>query len=236
MAEQQPKQSDGTVFKKARRHEVGKTVASSTTDELELGDTPCYSQKSHQTNDSSNLDILDILDVECALPTSSILDILDVECVLPIVSGYLSRKEKMCFAMSVSCVNGCEGQLTDSTSRFGVKPSCNRCEKPICGCNEKMKDFEFCPDCEHYFCGACVRDEEENFERECDLGRCKISGCYDCRSDKMHYCSECYVGFCKGCGTSCEYCYAPFCRVEEMLECDCEERREHLERYGWHNY
>ena len=220
MAEQQPKQSDGTAFKKARRDEVGKTVASSTTDELELGDTPCYSQKSRKNNDSS-----------------SILDILDVECAFPTVSGYLSLKEKMCFAISVTCVDGCEGQLTDSTRRFGVKPSCHRyrCEEPICGCNDKMKDFKFCPDCENIFCGACVRDVEENFERECELGRCKISGCFDCRSDKMDYCSSCYVGFCKGCGVSCRYCYAPFCRVEEMLECDCEERLEYLEQVGQHS-
>jgi len=231
------KQSNGTgavkptaSFKKARRREVEKTRAS-TTDEL--GDTPSYSQKSHQTNDSSNLDIFDTLDVECALPASSILDILDVECVLPIVSGYLSRKEKMCFAISVTCVNGCEGQLRDSANRFGVEPFCSgkHCGDPICGCIEKMQGFKFCPDCERIFCGHCARYEEGNFKEMCDVEYCTIYGCSDCRSGKVQTCSayKCHQRVCNDCGYGCKGCNSRFCGTERCYcgdeyepECDCE--------------
>ncbi|EJK59056.1 hypothetical protein THAOC_20771, partial [Thalassiosira oceanica] len=81
--------ASSATTKKARCCKVGEAVATSTADELELGDTPCYSQKSRQNNDigvgqhwpkiaakvggggsdSGNLDILSILDIECALPT-----------------------------------------------------------------------------------------------------------------------------------------------------------------------
>mmetsp|Transcript_27129 Transcript_27129/g.61832 ORF Transcript_27129/g.61832 Transcript_27129/m.61832 type:complete len:249 (+) Transcript_27129:2478-3224(+) len=222
--------ASSATTKKARCCKVGEAVATSTADELELGDTPCYSQKSRQNNDigvgqhwpkiaakvggggsdSGNLDILSILDIECALPT---------------VSGYLSPKEKMCLAISVSCVDGCEGQPAGWKSRFGVKPSCRRCEEPICGCNDKIKDFEFCPDCGHIFCGRCVVGDEGNFEGVCDFGGCKISGCFDCRwgSDKLAICSLCdSMAFCKDCGTRCEFCPKRYCRVECALECDCE--------------
>ena len=205
-----PAASSATVKK-------AKTMASSpTADRL---DTLCYSQKSRQNNDSGNLDILDI---GCAMPT---------------VSSFLSLKEKMSFAMSVSCVDGCEGQPTDWTSRFGVKPSCSRCEEPICGCNDKMKDFKFCPDCEDIFCGRCVVNEGGNFEGECDFGGCKISGCSDCQwgSGKLAICSLCdSAAFCENCGTSCEFCPKRYCRVECALECDCEGLRQYYDERGYY--
>ena len=93
------KQSNGTgavkptaSFKKARRREVEKTRAS-TTDEL--GDTPSYSQKSHQTNDSrtSTFSTPSTLSAPCQPAASSTSSTLSVSCRS---SRATSRARKRC--------------------------------------------------------------------------------------------------------------------------------------------
>ena len=235
----QRKQFDGSkastptaAFKKARHREVGKTGASKTD---ELDDTTCYSQKSPPNNDGARpIGLLNLQRTSTSGIPSSKLNILKMECALPIVSGFLSTKERACFAVSPSCVDDCEGQVKDSMGRFGVELLCCRCRHEgdlICGCIKIWQYFEFCPDCERIFCGICARDAESNFREMCDVEYCTVSGCTDCRSAKMQTCSMdgCHQRMCKDCGYGCcKGCNARVCGTESCYcsedappECDC---------------
>lgn len=72
------------------------------------------------------------------------------------ISGYLTTKEKINTAMSVTCLNNkCEGEVQDYTNRFGLSTiECGityGCEKKFCGCKECEVHFDFCLNVRHSF-------------------------------------------------------------------------------------
>ena len=139
------------------------------------------------------------------------------------ISGYLTTKEKIYTAMSMTCLNNkCEGEVQDYTSRFGLSTiECGityGCEKKFCGCKECYEvHFDFCPECEAFFCVDCLGSYSDGGCMYNDKGSCKLKGCWECHKGGL--CAGCGNHLCKTCGMKSPCCGLRYCRYEEMLEC-----------------
>jgi len=138
------------------------------------------------------------------------------------ISGFLTTKEKIHTAMSLTCLNNkCEGEVQDYNNRFGLSTiECGityGCEKKFCGCKECYEvHFDFCPECEAFFCVDCLGSYLDSGCMYNDKGSCKLKGCWECHKD---LCAGCDRHLCSKCGMKSPCCGKRYCRYEEMLEC-----------------
>ena len=126
------------------------------------------------------------------------------------VSTFLTTKEKIYTAMSVTCLNNqCEGEVQDYTNRFCLSTiECGityGCEKKFCGCKECYEvHFDFCPECEAFFCVDCLGSYLDSGCMYNDgKGSCKLKGCWECHED---LCAGCGNHLCKKCGMKSPCC------------------------------
>eukprot|EP00984_Skeletonema_dohrnii_P001924 scaffold646_cov131-Skeletonema_dohrnii-CCMP3373.AAC.19 len=148
------------------------------------------------------------------------------------VSKYLTKKEKIFTAMSVTGINDqCEKEkMPQWNTRFGLPSNmCDEglCEEAYCGCTSCREQFVFCPNdnCSRHYCKASCGGCSEH--HRCIHG-CTSVGCYFCSVASSVCCGqplctsrEVYSSGSSDwtCGVTSPCCGKRYCGVEHMLDC-----------------
>jgi len=147
------------------------------------------------------------------------------------VSKYLTKKEKIFTAMSVTGINDqCEKEkMPQWNTRFGLPSNmCDGglCEGAYCGCTSCREQFVFCPndDCSRHYCKANCGGCGEHY---CICGCTSVGCCYcsvascECCSQPLCTSREVYSSGSSDwtCGFTSPCCGKRYCGVEHMLDC-----------------